>query len=94
MFSKTKRTHEGLTILSSFEPVCERQHLRSILRDAYVNLFLSKFSLIIRKFLNNFNQDFENDLLDIRTTFETHKDDPPLPRNAPPVPGKICQILF
>ena len=43
MFSKTKRTHEGLTILSSFEPVCERQHLRSILRDAYVNLFLSKF---------------------------------------------------
>ena len=43
MFSKTKRTHEGLTILASFEPVCERQHLRSILRDAYVNLFLSKF---------------------------------------------------
>jgi hypothetical protein len=27
--------------------------------------------------------------LDIRTTFETHKDDPPLPRNAPPVPGKL-----
>lgn len=25
--------------------------------------------------------------MDIRTTFETHKDDPPLPRNAPPVPG-------
>jgi hypothetical protein len=43
MFSKTKRTHEGLTILSSFEPICERHHLRSILRDAYVNLFLSKF---------------------------------------------------
>jgi hypothetical protein len=43
MFSKTKRTHEGLTILASFEPVCERQHLRSILRDAHVNLFLSKF---------------------------------------------------
>lgn len=36
-----------------------------------------------------FNKDFENDLLDIRTTFESHKDDPPLPRNAPPVPGKI-----
>lgn len=35
-------------------------------------------------------QDFENDLLDIRTTFETHKDDPPLPRNAPPVPGAIA----
>ena len=45
MFSKTKRTHEGLTILSSFEPVSERNHLRPILRDAYVNLFLSKFSL-------------------------------------------------
>lgn len=45
MFSKTKRTHEGLTILASFEPVCERHYLRSILRDAYVNLFLSKFSM-------------------------------------------------
>lgn len=45
MFSKTKRTHEGLTILASFEPVCERHHLRSILRDAYVNLFLSKFTM-------------------------------------------------
>ena len=45
MFSKTKRTHEGLTILASFEPVCERHHLRSILRDAYVNLFLSKFAI-------------------------------------------------
>ncbi len=42
MFSKTKRTHEGLAILASFEPICERHHLRSILRDAYVNLFLSK----------------------------------------------------
>ncbi len=88
MFSKTKRTHEGLTILSSFEPICERQHLRSILRDAYVNLFLSK--LFKEKYiLLIYNQDFENDLLDIRTTFETHKDDPPLPRNAPPVPGKL-----
>jgi hypothetical protein len=45
MFSKTKRTHEGLTILASFEPICERQYLRSILRDAYVNLFLSKLSI-------------------------------------------------
>ena len=43
MFSKSKRTHEGLTILASFEPICERNYLRSILRDAYVNLFLSKF---------------------------------------------------
>lgn len=43
MFSKKKRTHEGLTILACFEPVCERNHLRPILRDAYVNLFLSKF---------------------------------------------------
>jgi len=89
MFSKTKRTHEGLTILASFEPICERHYLRSILRDAYVNLFLSK--LLINKnkniFFYLFNKDFENDLLDIRTTFETHKDDPPLPRNAPPVPG-------
>ena len=42
MFSKTKRTHDGLTILACFEPICERHHLRSILRDAYVNLFLSK----------------------------------------------------
>ena len=89
MFSKTKRTHEGLTILASFEPICERHHLRSILRDAYVNLFLStntddsNFSNYKKIFL-----DFENDLLDIRTTFEAHKDDPPLPRNAPPVPGK------
>ncbi|CAF4620321.1 unnamed protein product [Rotaria sp. Silwood1] len=74
MFSKTKRTYEGLSILASFEPVCERNYLRSILRDAYVNLFLN----------------FENDLLDIRTTFEAHKDDPPLPRNAPPVPGAIA----
>ncbi|CAF3476774.1 unnamed protein product [Rotaria socialis] len=74
MFSKTKRTHEGLTILASFEPVCERQYLRSILRDAYVNLFLN----------------FENDLLDIRTVFEAHKDNPPLPRNSPPVPGAIA----
>ena len=49
MFSKNKRTHEGLTILSSFEPVCERQYLRSILRDAYVNLFLSKFFFILRR---------------------------------------------
>jgi len=35
------------------------------------------------------SQDFENDLLDIRTTFESHKDDPPLPRNAPPIAGKF-----
>ncbi|CAF4155886.1 unnamed protein product, partial [Rotaria sordida] len=63
MFSKTKRTHEGLSILATFEPVCERNYLRSILRDAYVNLFLN----------------FENDLLDIRTTFEAHKDNPPIP---------------
>ncbi|CAF4952866.1 unnamed protein product, partial [Rotaria sp. Silwood1] len=41
MFSKTKRTHEGLFILASFEPICERNYLRSILRDAYVNLFLT-----------------------------------------------------
>ncbi|CAF0936921.1 unnamed protein product [Rotaria sordida] len=74
MFSKTKRTHEGLSILATFEPVCERNYLRSILRDAYVNLFLN----------------FENDLLDIRTTFEAHKDNPPIPRNAPPVPGAIA----
>ncbi|CAF1285150.1 unnamed protein product [Rotaria sp. Silwood1] len=41
MFSKTKRTHEGLFILASFEPICERNYLRSILRDAYVNLCLT-----------------------------------------------------
>ncbi|CAF3983197.1 unnamed protein product [Rotaria sp. Silwood1] len=69
MFSKTKRTHEGLFILASFEPICERNYLRSILRDAYVNLFLN----------------FENDLLDIRTTFEIHKDNSLLPRNDSPV---------
>ena len=50
MFSKTKRTQEGLAILASFEPVCERQHLRSILRDAYVNLFLSKICHFITSF--------------------------------------------
>lgn len=47
MFSKTKRTHEGLSILSAFEPVCERQSLRSILRDAYVNLFLSNLTMFV-----------------------------------------------
>ncbi|CAF1326895.1 unnamed protein product [Adineta steineri] len=73
-FSKTKRTQEGLTILASFEPVCERNYLRPILRDAYVNLFLN----------------FENDLMDIRTTFEAQKDDPPLLRNAPPIAGAIA----
>jgi hypothetical protein len=51
MFSKSKRTYEGLTILSSFEPICERHHLRSILRDAYVNLFLSKFKKLIKYFI-------------------------------------------
>lgn len=33
--------------------------------------------------------DFENDLLDVRTKFEAQKEDPPLLRNAPPVPGKV-----
>ncbi|UJR24993.1 hypothetical protein I4U23_006354 [Adineta vaga] len=74
MFSKTKRTQEGLAILASFEPICERNYLRPILRDAYVNLFLN----------------FENDLMDIRTSFEAQKDDPPLPRNAPPIAGAIA----
>ena len=46
IFSKTKRTQEGLAILASFEPICERNYLRPILRDAYVNLFLSKFFLL------------------------------------------------
>ncbi|CAF1032650.1 unnamed protein product [Adineta ricciae] len=73
-FSKTKRTQEGLAILACFEPICERNYLRPILRDAYVNLFLN----------------FENDLLDIRTNFEAQKDDPPIPRNAPPIAGAIA----
>lgn len=53
--------------------------------------FLVNISLIKKNKQTSFlfNLDFENDLLDIRTTFESHKDDPPLPRNAPPVPGKI-----
>ena len=90
MFSKNKRTHEGLTILASFEPVCERHHLRSILRDAYVNLFLSKTQSSSSSLSSHFHlcEDFENDLLEVRATFDAHKDDPPLPRNAPPVPGK------
>ena len=95
MFSKTKRTHEGLLILASFEPVCERSHIRSILRDAYVNLFLSKLLSLKKKIFIFFYEDFENDLLDIRTTFEAHKDNPPLPRNAPPVPGRtLSKKLF
>ena len=89
MFSKSKRTHEGLTILACFEPVCERQHLRSILRDAYVNLFLSKRDSPLLPTIDlPLDEDFENDLMEVRATFEAHKDDPPLPRNAPPVPGK------
>ncbi len=50
---------------------------------SYLQKRKEKYILLI------YNQDFENDLLDIRTTFETYKDDPPLPRNAPPVPGKL-----
>jgi hypothetical protein len=70
MFSKTKRTHEGLTILSSFEPICERHYLRSILRDAYVNLFLSK--LLINKNKNIFSIYLIKILKMIYWIFEQH----------------------
>ena len=76
IFVKTKKTHDGLNILTKFKAVSQRNILRPIINDKYVEIFAN----------------YERDLADAEKVFESSKERPPLLRNAPPIGGAISWV--
>jgi dynein heavy chain, axonemal len=72
-FIKPKKTFEDLNILIKFRSVSQRNLLRPIINDKYVEIF----------------SNYEKDLDDAEKVFEEFKANPPLNRNAPPTAGAI-----
>ena len=73
LFAKTRKTHDGLSILTKFKPIMQRNILRSVLNDKYVEIFAN----------------YDKDLEETEANFDKFKSNPPLPRNAPPIGGAI-----
>ena len=57
IFIKTKKTNDGLNILSRFKSVSQRNALRPIINDKYVEMF----------------SNYEKDLSDTESAFEEYK---------------------
>ncbi len=76
IFQKTRKTHDGLAILSKFKPAEDRPHIRQILNDKDIEIFSY----------------YDNDLTETQSIFDEQKSSPPLLRNAPPIGGAISWI--
>jgi len=76
IFQKTRKTHDGLGILSKFKPAEDRLHIRQILNEKYIEIFSY----------------YDNDLTETQSIFDEQKANPPLLRNAPPIGGAISWV--
>ncbi|XP_066278010.1 uncharacterized protein [Branchiostoma lanceolatum] len=79
-FQRKMKTNECINILQRFVPVGARQGIRATIAEKYVETF----------------QQYEGDLENVQQKYEREKDEPPIPRNAPPVAGSIfwCRKLL
>eukprot|EP00794_Sanderia_malayensis_P000407 gene407-1042_t len=76
IFKMKWKTKRAIDILACFNPVSTRHGLRSILCEKYVEAFVL----------------YEKDLDDVQSIYETHKENPPIARNAPKVSGSIFWV--
>ncbi|RNA30023.1 dynein gamma flagellar outer arm-like, partial [Brachionus plicatilis] len=76
IFCKTKKTHDGLNVLTTFLPVSQRNILRPIINDKYVEIFSI----------------YQTDLSETEDNFDYYRNNPPILRNAPPIGGAISWV--
>ncbi|CAK8694917.1 unnamed protein product [Clavelina lepadiformis] len=73
IFAKTMRTQQGLEILSKFSAVMQRLNLKELISEHYSNVYAM----------------YTKEMEAIQNMYEKHKNDPILPRDAPPAAGAI-----
>lgn len=64
---------QALNLLQQFQTILQRETLKADLQDKYMVIF------------HNYGFDLEA----VQTVYEKHKNNPPVPRNAPPIAGNI-----
>ena len=72
-FENISSTEQALNLLQQFQTILQRDTLRADLQDKYMVIF------------HNYGFDLEN----VQAVYEKHKNNPPVPRNAPPIAGNI-----
>lgn len=72
-FESITSTEHALNLLKQFQSILQRDTLKQDLDDKYLLIF----------------QNYGYDLDAVQRTYERYKNNPPLPRNAPPVAGNI-----
>lgn len=75
-FLQIESTDQALDLLGKFHALLQRESLRPYLNTKYLDIF------------NNFSHDLDV----VQNIYETLKDDPPTPRNAPPVARRILWV--
>ncbi|XP_070568705.1 dynein axonemal heavy chain 5-like isoform X4 [Ptychodera flava] len=73
VFMRNMKTQESLDVIIGFSPIMHRQGMKKTTSEKFVEIF----------------NRFEKDLDAVKDLYETHKEDPIMPRNAPPVAGSI-----
>jgi len=75
-FKHIESTDQALQLLSSLHALMQRDSLKPYLSAKYLDVF------------NNFSHDLDA----VSNLYETQKDNPPMPRDAPPVAGRIVWV--
>lgn len=75
-FSHIDHTDHALDLLTKLHSLMQRDNLRPYLNTKYLNIFTN----------------FSHDLDVVSNMYEVLKADPPIPRNAPPVAGRILWV--
>jgi len=72
-FENISSTEQALNLLQQFQTILERDTLKGDLEEKYLFIFST----------------YGFDLEAVQTVYEKHKNNPPVPRNAPPIAGNI-----
>eukprot|EP00698_Gefionella_okellyi_P008566 TRINITY_DN2129_c0_g2_i1.p1 TRINITY_DN2129_c0_g2~~TRINITY_DN2129_c0_g2_i1.p1 ORF type:complete len:4490 (+),score=1324.74 TRINITY_DN2129_c0_g2_i1:457-13926(+) len=73
-FEHVTNTERAIGLLRQFRGILHRESLKSVLQEKYMMVFLM----------------YGKDMEYLRDQYEEEKDDPPIPRNSPPVAGNIA----
>ncbi|XP_074662754.1 uncharacterized protein LOC141915202 [Tubulanus polymorphus] len=73
VLARKMKTQESLQLLTKFSPILHRHGVKHVIAEKYVDIFNM----------------YEDDLIEVQKAYEKHKENPPMPRNAPPVAGAI-----